>query len=162
MGELHLDIYVERMKREYDVDVTVGEPQVNFRETITKRAEFNYLHKKQSGGSGQYGRVIGYIEPLENGVYEFENAIIGNAIPPEYITAIDKGFQEGIAKGPMLGHPVQVKQIPLWCGPVGCQLNDGVVYTCRVCAVSSQMDKLTLSTLVRWHSRLQASTRSVR
>lgn len=113
MGELHLDIYVERMKREYDVDVTVGEPQVNFRETITKRAEFNYLHKKQSGGSGQYGRVIGYIEPLENGVYEFENAIIGNAIPPEYITAIDKGFQEGIAKGPMLGHPVQVKQIPL-------------------------------------------------
>ena len=162
MGELHLDIYVERMKREYDVDVTVGEPQVNFRETITKRAEFNYLHKKQSGGSGQYGRVIGYIEPLENGVYEFENAIIGNAIPPEYITAIDKGFQEGIAKGPMLGHPVQVKQMPLWRDPVGCQLNVGVVYTCRVCAVSSPMDKLTLSTLVRWHSRLQASTRSVR
>ena len=67
MGELHLDIYVERMKREYKCEVDVGEPRVNYRECITARASFDYLHKKQSGGSGQYGRVVGYVEPLEEG-----------------------------------------------------------------------------------------------
>ena len=65
MGELHLDIYVERMKREYGVEVVTGAPRVNYRETVTRRASFDYTHKKQSGGSGQYGKVVGYIEPLE-------------------------------------------------------------------------------------------------
>jgi len=106
MGELHLDIYVERMKREYGVEVTVGEPRVNYREAINSRAEFNYLHKKQSGGSGQFGRVIGYMEPLEGGGFEFENAVVGNNIGPEYIPAIEKGFREAIEKGPLIGHPV--------------------------------------------------------
>jgi elongation factor G len=110
MGELHLQIYVERMKREYNVEVATGAPQVNYRETIRKRAEFNYLHKKQSGGSGQYARVVGYIEPLEDpeshGV-EFSNDIVGNAIPPEYIAACEKGMNEAVQKGWLLGHPVQ-------------------------------------------------------
>jgi elongation factor G len=106
MGELHLDIYVERMKREYSVEVAVGEPRVNFRETITQKCEFNYLHKKQSGGSGQFGRVIGYIEPVEGGEFEFVNAVVGNNIGPEYIPAVEKGMREAVSKGPQIGHPV--------------------------------------------------------
>ncbi|TDH66187.1 hypothetical protein CCR75_004905 [Bremia lactucae] len=119
MGELHLQIYVERMKREYSVDVETGAPQVNYRETIRRRCEFNYLHKKQSGGSGQYARVVGYIEPItEEELLElekegntstvlFQNAIIGNAIPPEYIAACEKGVKDAIQKGWLIGHPVQ-------------------------------------------------------
>jgi len=111
MGELHLQIYIERMKREYGVEVKVGRPKVNYRETVQKRAEFNYLHKKQSGGSGQYGRVVGYIEPLEDPEegerFRFTNAILGNAIPPEYVSAVERGFEETLAKGPQTGHPVE-------------------------------------------------------
>jgi elongation factor G len=105
MGELHLEIYVERMRREYKVDCVVGHPQVNFRETIAQRAEFDYLHKKQSGGAGQYGRVMGYMEPLEMGKMEFKNDTFGNSIPPEFISAVEKGFFEAVAKGPLIGFP---------------------------------------------------------
>lgn len=110
MGELHLQIYVERMKREYGVEVATGAPQVNYRETIRSRSEFNYLHRKQSGGSGQYARVVGYIEPLDDPDakdVEFVNDIIGNAIPPEYIAACEKGTKEAVQKGWLVGHPVQ-------------------------------------------------------
>ncbi|RLN71014.1 hypothetical protein BBJ28_00013985, partial [Nothophytophthora sp. Chile5] len=119
MGELHLQIYVERMRREYGVDVETGAPQVNYRETIRERSEFNYLHKKQSGGSGQFARVVGYIEPIgeeeaeemvakgNTAAVEFENDIIGNAIPPEYIAACEKGVRDAIQKGWLIGHPVQ-------------------------------------------------------
>eukprot|EP00850_Spirogloea_muscicola_P020862 SM000229S07498 [mRNA] locus=s229:46209:53419:+ [translate_table: standard] len=110
MGELHLDIYVERMRREYKVDTVVGKPQVNFRETLTQRADFDYLHKKQSGGQGQYGRVCGFIEPLEEGPtkkFVFENQMIGQAIPSSFIPAIEKGFLEAANSGSLIGFPVE-------------------------------------------------------
>jgi elongation factor G len=119
MGELHLDIYVERIRREYKVDATVGKPRVNFRETITQRAEFDYLHKKQSGGAGQYGRVTGYVEPLPPGSkekFEFENMIVGQAIPSGFIPAIEKGFKEAANSGSLIGHPVENLRIVLTDG----------------------------------------------
>jgi elongation factor G len=107
MGELHLDVYVERMKREYAVEVVTGAPQVAYRETISQRAEFNYTHKKQTGGSGQYGRVAGYIEPLTDGDgFEFVNEVRGGAIPTEYIPSVEKGFRQMLDKGRLIGFPV--------------------------------------------------------
>ncbi|GMH14134.1 hypothetical protein Nepgr_015975 [Nepenthes gracilis] len=119
MGELHLDIYVERIRREYKVEATVGKPRVNFRETITQRAEFDYLHKKQTGGQGQYGRVCGYVEPLplETATkFEFENNIVGQAIPSNFIPAIEKGFKEAANSGSLIGHPVEYLRIVLTDG----------------------------------------------
>jgi elongation factor G len=119
MGELHLEIYVERMKREYKVECDVGKPRVNYRETITRKTEFDYLHKKQSGGQGQYGRVVGYIEPLPADSKEkfvFENGIIGNAIPPNFIPAVEKGFEEVINSGSLIGHPVEGLKVVLTDG----------------------------------------------
>ncbi len=106
MGELHLDVYVERMKREYNAEVTVGQPQVAYRETITSATTFDYTHKKQTGGSGQYGRVAGILEPLEEGEYEFVDQIVGGSIPREYISSCDKGFQACLGKGTLIGAPV--------------------------------------------------------
>ncbi|NLD37073.1 MAG: elongation factor G [Desulfatiglans sp.] len=106
MGELHLDIYVERMKREFSAEVETGMPQVAYREAISTKSEFNYIHKKQTGGSGQYGRVAGFMEPSENESYEFVNAIKGGVIPTEYIPAIDKGFKQCLHKGRLIGFPV--------------------------------------------------------
>ena len=109
MGELHLEIYCERMKREYACEVIVGKPQVAFRETITKRGDFNYTHKKQTGGSGQYGRVAGFIEPLPAdaaSTYEFVDDIVGGSIPREFVPACDKGFQEAVKEGRLIGAPI--------------------------------------------------------
>jgi len=106
MGELHLEVYVERMKREFGANVVTGVPQVAYREAITRQAAFDYIHKKQTGGSGQYGRVAGFMEPNEEGTYAFVNQIKGGAIPTEYIPAVDKGFQSCLAKGLALGFPV--------------------------------------------------------
>ncbi len=108
MGELHLDVYITRMKREYKAEVEVGIPQVAYRETISQAADYDYTHKKQTGGSGQFGRVVGRIEPIteseEN--YEFVNEIKGGVIPTEYIPACDAGFQKALEKGSLIGFPV--------------------------------------------------------
>eukprot|EP00172_Hildenbrandia_rubra_P001357 Plantae.Rhodophyta-Hildenbrandia_rubra.ctg18996.p1 GENE.Plantae.Rhodophyta-Hildenbrandia_rubra.ctg18996~~Plantae.Rhodophyta-Hildenbrandia_rubra.ctg18996.p1 ORF type:complete len:759 (-),score=137.62 Plantae.Rhodophyta-Hildenbrandia_rubra.ctg18996:545-2821(-) len=109
MGELHLDIYVQRMKREYNVEVLTGKPKVNYRETIQTRSPFNYTHKKQSGGSGQYANVVGYIEPIEEGMgVEFVNDCVGNNITPGFFPAIEKGFKEALdSGGGITGHRIQ-------------------------------------------------------
>ncbi|MFL5813598.1 MAG: elongation factor G [Bdellovibrionia bacterium] len=109
MGELHLEIYCERIKREFNCEVVVGKPQVAFRETITKRGDFNYTHKKQTGGSGQFGKVVGFIEPLPADAavnYEFVDDITGGSIPREFIPACDKGFQEAVKEGRLIGFPI--------------------------------------------------------
>jgi elongation factor G len=109
MGELHLDIYTERIRREYKVDVVVGAPKVSYREAPTRKAEFNYKHKKQTGGSGQFGHIVGYFEPLpedspENFVYEWE--VVGGRIPKEFMSSVEKGFRTVIVKGPLAQYPV--------------------------------------------------------
>ena len=123
MGELHLDVYIERMKREYKAEVEVGQPEVAYREAISQRADFNFTHKKQTGGSGQYARVAGYIEPIVQTDpdepakdYEFVNEVKGGAIPTEYIPSCDKGFQSAMKKGSQVGFPVI---------GVRCVVNDG-------------------------------------
>jgi elongation factor G len=109
MGELHLDVYVERMKREYKAEVVVGQPNVSYREAPTIEAEYNYKHKKQTGGSGQYAHVVGKLVPLpldSETTYEFEDNIVSGRIPGEYIPAVNKGFQEAMKKGPMAGYEI--------------------------------------------------------
>ncbi|MFP4375037.1 MAG: elongation factor G [Spirochaetaceae bacterium] len=105
MGELHLDVYVERMRREYKADVETGIPQVAYREAIAQKVEFDYTHKKQTGGAGQFGRVAGYIEPSEEN-YEFVNEIKGGVIPQEYVPAVDHGFKIAMEEGELIGFPV--------------------------------------------------------
>ena len=106
MGELHLEVYIERMKREYNADVSAGMPQVAYRETITRQADFNYTHKKQTGGSGQFGRVAGYLEPVSDEEFIFESKIVGGSIPTEFIPSCEKGFRASMEKGTLLGFPV--------------------------------------------------------
>jgi len=106
MGELHLEVYVERMKRDFDAEVVTGVPQVAYREAITREAHFDYTHKKQTGGAGQYGRVAGFLEPSEKGDYEFINKVKGGVVPTEFLPAVDKGFQACLKKGLMIGFPV--------------------------------------------------------
>jgi len=106
MGELHLDIYIERMKREYRAEVKTGMPQVAYREAISQKVDFDYTHKKQTGGSGQYARIIGRLEPLAKGAYEFSNEVKGGHIPREFIPSCEKGFKAVMKKGQLIGFPV--------------------------------------------------------
>ncbi|MCA9708954.1 MAG: elongation factor G [Myxococcales bacterium] len=123
MGELHLDVYIERMKREYKVETNVGEPQVAYRETITREVPYTYIHKKQTGGSGQYAKVGGVMRPLtdaEQGQhYRFLDKITGGIIPREYIPSCDHGFQEAMDRGVLIGFPVV---------DVEMELNDGAFH----------------------------------
>ena len=109
MGELHLDIYVERIRREYGVEVEVGAPKVSYREAPTKTAEYNFKHKKQTGGSGQYAHIVGKLECLPEGSeenFEFEENVVGGRIPKEYIPSVEKGFRDSIHKGPLGDFPI--------------------------------------------------------
>ena len=122
MGELHLEIYMERMRREYGCEVISGKPQVAYRETISQKGEFAYTHKKQTGGSGQFARVVGFLEPLPADaveLYEFVDEIAGGSIPREFISACDKGFKEAIKRGSLIGFPVV---------GVRCVINDGAAH----------------------------------
>jgi len=104
MGQLHLEIYVERIRREYKVECMVGEPRVAYRETPTRETEFNYKHKKQTGGAGQYAHIVGRLKPLPEdspAPYEFVDEVFGGRIPREYIPAVDAGFQRALPKGPL-------------------------------------------------------------
>jgi elongation factor G len=106
MGELHLEIIVDRMKREYKVEANVGQPQVAYRETISKTFEIDYQHKKQSGGAGQYAKVKLIFEPLERGSgFIFENKIVGGAVPKEYIPGVEKGIRDAMDNGIIAGFP---------------------------------------------------------
>ncbi len=120
MGELQLAVYVERMRREYNVKVETSPPQVAYRETITKRVEFDYTHRKQTGGSGQYGRVCGYVEPVAEDTYEFVDEIVGGAIPRQFILSVDKGFRSMLEEGQRVGAPVVKVRVVL---------NDGASHT---------------------------------
>ncbi|WP_413869846.1 elongation factor G [Albidovulum sp.] len=107
MGELHLDILVDRMKREFKVEANIGAPQVAYRETISREAEIDYTHKKQTGGTGQFARVKLVITPVEPGVgYSFESKIVGGAVPKEYIPGVEKGIKSVMDSGPLAGFPV--------------------------------------------------------
>jgi elongation factor G len=119
MGELHLDVYIERIRREYKAELEIGAPQVNYRETIRKPADFNYTHKKQTGGSGQFACVIGRVYPLPSDHednFTFDNQVKGGNIPTEYISACDKGFRDVMDQGPLGEYPM-IK--------IGVELSDG-------------------------------------
>lgn len=119
MGELHLEVYVERIKREYNCEVIVGEPKVAYREAITVPVDVNYQHKKQTGGAGQYAKIYARVDPipLEEGVnYEFQNEVVGGSIPKEYISSCDKGFQEQLKEGLLIGQPVMGARCTVYDG----------------------------------------------
>lgn len=109
MGELHLEIYAQRMEREYSCSVLLGKPKVAFRETLTEPCEFNYLHKKQSGGQGQFARVIGSIEPLaphENTQLKFSDRTVGTNVPKQFVPGVKRGFMEMCEKGLLTGNKI--------------------------------------------------------
>lgn len=109
MGELHLEIYAQRIEREYNCPVELKKPKVAFRETIIKPCKFDYLHKRQSGGKGQYGRVIGFLEPLPAAQYTevlFKNETVGTNVPRQFVPSIERGYRAACEKGPLTGHKV--------------------------------------------------------
>ena len=138
MGELHLEIYVERMKREFDTEVIVGKPQVAFRETVSKPVDFVTVHKKQTGGAGQYAKIGGIMAPLvptdseDKRTYEFVDKIVGGSIPREYVPACDKGFQEQLKKGMLIG--AQVIGVQMTVNDGGFHPVDSSEMAFRICA----------------------------
>jgi elongation factor G len=120
MGELHLDVYVERMRREYSAEVVTSPPRVAYRETISRRVDYVYTHKKQTGGAGQYGKIGGFIEPWGEGRFRFEDQVVGGAVPREFVASVEKGFSSMLSKGALIGVPVT---------GVSVTLNDGAAHS---------------------------------
>jgi elongation factor G len=116
MGELHLEVYIERMKREFNAEVTSGAPQVKYRETLTQLVEFDYTHKKQTGGSGQYAKVQGTMAASDDGEFHFTSKVTGGRIPTEYISACRKGFEMSLPEGQYIGAPVQGLEVIMMDG----------------------------------------------
>jgi len=149
MGELHLEVYIERMKREYSVDIVSGQPNVNYKETISTRTEFDWLHKKQTGGSGQYAKVMGYVEAMtpeeqaELGqVNEFVNECIGTNIPPEYYSSCEKGTDDSMKEGSLVGSEVEGVRVVLQDGAShAVDSSDQAFRTCMAHAVRDAMRK---------------------
>ena len=139
MGELHLEILVDRMKREFKVEANVGAPQVAYREYLKKPVDIDYTHKKQSGGSGQFGRVKVTVKPGERGSgYQFFDEIKGGNIPREYIPSVEKGFKETAETGSLIGFPIIDFEVHL------------------------PMVRITMSTPARWHSKSVRAVRCVK
>jgi elongation factor G len=156
MGELHLEVYVERMLREYNVECVTGKPNVNYKETISKRVEFDYLHKKQTGGAGQYARCIGYMEPLSaedkaenpDKVNIFENRCIGMNIPPEYYSSCEKGAIDAFVEGALVGCNVEGVKVVLLDGAAhAVDSSDQAFRTCMAQAVRTTMRQANPSIL---------------
>ena len=147
MGELHLEVYIERMIREYQVECEVGQPNVNYKETISNKQTFDWLHKKQTGGSGQYARVVGYIEPLdENEMTEsgktniFENKCIGTNIPPEYYPSCEKGMNDAVEEGALVGCEVEGVRVVLEDGAAHAVDSSDMAF--RICMANALRDTM--------------------
>jgi elongation factor G len=166
MGELHLEVYMERMNREYQVECITGEPNVNYKETISKRHPFDWIHKKQTGGAGQYARVMGFVEPLtaeeraelaesqdqqQKGlpiVNEFENRCIGTNIPPEFYSSCEKGVNDAMTHGALVGAQVEGVRVVLQDGAAhAVDSSDLAFRTCMANAVRDAMKKASPSIL---------------
>jgi elongation factor G len=155
MGELHLEVYIERMYREYDVECITGQPNVNYKETINKQQKFDWIHKKQTGGAGQYARVMGYLEPMseeemkETGkTFEFDNRCIGTNIPPEYYSSCEKGMEDAMVQGALVGCEVEGVRVVLKDGAAHqVDSSDMAFRTCMANAVRDTMRKADPSVL---------------
>lgn len=155
MGELHLEVYVERLNREYGVECITGKPNVNYRETINQMQKFDFIHKKQTGGAGQYARVMGYIEPLSeelqkelNCMTEFDNQCVGTNIPPEYYSSCEKGMNDAMLEGALVGSEVQGVRVVLQDGAShAVDSSDMAFRTCMANAVRDTMKKANPSIL---------------
>lgn len=149
MGELHLEIYIERMKREYSVDCVTGQPNVNYKEAIGAKKEFDWTHKKQTGGAGQYAKVMGYIEPFprleqekENKVNIFVNKCVGTNIPPEFYSSCEKGTMDAVEEGALIGGEVEGVRVVLQDGAShAVDSSDMAFRTCMANAVRDTMRK---------------------
>jgi elongation factor G len=155
MGELHLEVYVERIFREYGVECVTGKPNVSYKETIGKKQKFDWVHKKQTGGAGQYARVVGYIEPLSEDEQkelskptEFENKCIGTNIPPEYFSSCEKGMDDAMKEGALVGCEVEGLRVVLQDGASHqVDSSDMAFRTCMANAIRDTMKKANPSIL---------------
>jgi elongation factor G len=155
MGELHLEVYIERLNREYEVECITGAPNVNYKETINSKQKFDWIHKKQTGGSGQYARVMGYIEPLSeeeqkelNNTTHFDNQCIGTNIPPEFYSSCEKGMNDAILEGALVGSEVEGMRVVLQDGAAhAVDSSDMAFRTCMANAVRDTMKKANPSIL---------------